>query len=116
MIDEYNNVYENVYEEKGNKNTYENMYILKGSLTEEQAKEEVENIKRYFRNVEIYKKENGQNGYLGLKKLAYTIRENEYGHYCLTHFRANGEDILEIERRLKANDNVIKFITIRTED
>lgn len=116
MIDEYNNVYENVYEEKGNKNTYENMYILKGSLTEEQAKEEVENIKRYFRNVEIYEKENNQNGYLGLKKMAYTIRENEYGHYCLTHFRANAEEIREIERRLKANDNVIKFITIRTED
>jgi len=116
MINEYNNVYENVYEEKGNKNTYENMYILKGSLTEEQAKEEVENIKRYFRNAEIYQKENNQNGYLGLKKLAYTIRENEYGHYCLTHFRANAEEIPEIEKRLKANDNVIKFITIKTED
>lgn len=116
MINSYDNVYENVYEEKTNKNSYDNVYILRGNLTEEQAKKEMESIKKYFKNVEIYDKEDDRNGYLGLKKLAYTIRGNEYGHYYLTHFRAKAEEIQEIEMKLRLNDDVIKFITVRTED
>lgn len=116
MINEYDNVYDNVYEEKVYKNNYENIYILKGSLTEEQAKKEIENIKKYFENTEVYNKENDQNGYLGKKRLAYNIGENEYGHYYLTYFRANAEEIQKIEKNLRFNDNVIKYITIKTED
>lgn len=56
---------------------FENIYILKGSLSEEQAKKEIENIKQYFKDVKVSKNKaniNGQLGYLGLKRLAYTIR------------------------------------------
>ena len=114
MINDYNNVYKNVYEEDFF--SYDSVYILKGSLTEKQAKEEIENIKKYFKNTQIYEKENDQNGYLGLKKLAYSIGNETTGHYYLTHFRAKAEEIQKIEKNLRLNDNVIKFITIRTED
>lgn len=112
----YENMYENVYEEKKYKNSYDNIYILRGSMTEEQAKKEIENIKKYFKNTEVYEKENDQNGYLGKKKLAYSIGNETTGHYYLTHFKANFEEIQRIELNLKLNDNVIKFITVRTED
>ncbi len=113
-IYDHDNVYKNVYEEDFF--SYDNVFVLKGNLTEEQAKKEIENIKKYFKNTKVYEKENDKNGYLGLKKLAYTIRGNEYGHYYVTHFKANPEEISKIEMNLRLNDDVIKFITVRTED
>lgn len=94
-------------------NIFDNVYILKGSLTEEQAKNEIERIKQYFKNVEIIKNDNNMYGYLGLKKLAYKIRGEQTGHYYVTHFEGTENKIADIERQLRLNDKVIKFITIK---
>lgn len=92
---------------------FENIYILKGSLSEQQAIKEIENIKQYFENVEIFEKQNDENGYLGLKRLAYTIRGEKTGYYYITHFEGTENKVADIERQLRLNENVIKFITIR---
>lgn len=95
---------------------FENIYILRGSLTEEQVKTEIENIKQYFKNVKISKNKeniNGQLGYLGLKRLAYTIRGEKTGYYYITHFEGTENKVANIEMQLRLNENVIKFITIR---
>lgn len=92
---------------------YENIYILKGSLAEEQAKNEIEEITKYFKNVKMYEDKNDVNGFLGLKKLAYEVKGEKTGYYYLTHFKGTESEVEEIERQLRINDNVIKFITIR---
>ncbi len=97
-------------------NKYENCYILKGSLTEEQALKEIEIIKEYFKGAEIYEDKEDLNGYRGRKKLAYRIKDEEYGYYYLTHFKSTFQKATKIEEKLKANENVMKFLTIKTED
>lgn len=98
-------------------NNYENIIILKGSLTDEEVKKELEKIKKYyFKNTEVYEKENEQNGYLGKKKLAYNIGNETEGYYYLTHFRTNIKEIGHIEFKMKKNNNIIKFITVKVED
>lgn len=92
---------------------FENIYILKGSLTEEQAKKEIKNIKQYFKDVEIFEKQNDVNGYLGLKRLAYTVKGEKTGYYNVTYFTGTDREVTEIEKQLRLNENVIKFITIR---
>lgn len=94
---------------------YENCYILKGSLTEEQALKEIEIIKEYFKGAEIYEDKNDKNGFLGRKKLAYNIKEEEYGYYYITYFKSTFQKATKIEEKLKANENVMKFITIKLE-
>lgn len=91
---------------------YENIYILKGSLTEEQAKNEIEEIAKYFKDVKTFNKENDVNGYIGLKRLAYEVKGEKTGHYYIVHFEGTEKDVTEIERNLRINDNVIKFITV----
>ncbi|MCI9245565.1 MAG: 30S ribosomal protein S6 [Clostridia bacterium] len=92
---------------------YENIYILKGSLTEEQAKKEIEEITKYFESVKTLKKENDVNGFLGKKKLAYEIKSEITGYYYMTYFEGTESKVEKIENQLRLNDNVIKFITIR---
>lgn len=94
-------------------NNYENIYILKGSLTKEQVKNEIEKIKKYYKNVIIYKKENDTNGFIGLKNLAYEVKKEKTGYYYITYFKGTEEQTSKINLKLKENDNVIKFITIR---
>lgn len=92
---------------------YENIYILKGSLTEEQAKNEIEEITKYFKDVKTFKNEKSLNGYQGKKNLAYEIKGEKTGYYNITYFEGTEQEVSEIERNLRINNNVIKFITVR---
>ena len=97
------------------KNKYSNVYILKGSLTEEQALKEIEIIKGYFKGAEIYEDKEDLQGYQGRKKLAYRIKDEEYGYYYITYFKSTFQKSTKIEEKLKANENVMKFITVKME-
>lgn len=92
---------------------FENICILKGSLSEKQAKKEIENIKQYFKDVKVFEKEDDINGYAGLKLLAYTIRGENTGYYYITYFEGTRNNVAELERQFRLNDNVIKWITIK---
>lgn len=92
---------------------YENVYILKGSLTEEQAKKEIEEITKYFDKVRIFENKETFNGYQGLKHLAYAIKGEKTGYYYITNFEGTDKQIADIENNLRLNDNVLKFITIK---
>lgn len=92
---------------------YENVYILRGSLTEEQAKNEIEEIKQYYKNVKVYKNNDNIDGYQGKKNLAYEIKGEKQGYYFITYFEGTENKVEKIENQLRLNDNVLKFITIR---
>lgn len=93
---------------------YENVYILKGSLTEEQAKKEIEEITKYFDKVRIFKDKNALIGFKAIKQhLAYSIRGEQTGYYYATSFEGTDKQVEDIENNLRLNDNVLKFITIR---
>ena len=53
---------------------------------------------------------------LGRRKLAYTVRKFNDGNYVLLTVEAGGPVILELERRLRVTEPVIKFITVRIDE
>ena len=53
---------------------------------------------------------------LGIKKLAYDIKKNKEAYYIEFHFEDNSENIAELERYFRINDDVLKFIIIKKED
>src|SRR4051812_27219141 len=53
--------------------------------------------------------------YWGLRGLAYRIKKNRKGHYVLLNINAPGNAIHELERQLKINEDVLRFITVRVE-
>jgi small subunit ribosomal protein S6 len=52
----------------------------------------------------------------GKRKLAYRIGKFREGTYILIQFSAKPETVKEVERRLRVNDLVIKFITVRIDE
>ena len=52
----------------------------------------------------------------GKRKLAYRIGKFREGAYILIQFSAKPETVKEVERRLRVNDLVIKFITVRIDE
>ena len=53
---------------------------------------------------------------MGRRKLAYQVRKFADGNYVLLTIEANGAVVLELERRLRVSEPVIKFITVRIDE
>ena len=52
----------------------------------------------------------------GRRKLAYRIKKFDEGIYTLLHIEGTGQEISEIERRLRVTDFVIRHLTVRTDE
>lgn len=52
----------------------------------------------------------------GKRRLAYDIKKQSRGNYFLVDFYGPGSMIREIERNLKIDDNILKFLTVKTRD
>lgn len=50
---------------------------------------------------------------MGRRRLAYMVRRFNDGNYILLTIEASGPVVLELERRLRVTEPVIKFITVR---
>lgn len=92
---------------------FEHISILKGKLSEEEKNKEIQNFKNYFTNNEI---EIAECEDIGLKKLAYDIKNNKEGFYIRFILNTKYVDISSFEEWLRKNDNVLKFITIKMEE
>lgn len=53
---------------------------------------------------------------IGRRKMAYPIKKKTEGHYVLFEIEDSGQTIAEIERRMRVNDTVIRFITVRVDE
>ena len=49
----------------------------------------------------------------GMRELAYSIRKQRRGIYVLLEYKAEPQAVSELERQLKLNDQVLRFITVR---
>ncbi len=54
--------------------------------------------------------------YWGLRSLAYRVKKNRKGHYMLLGIEAKPNFITEMERLLRLNEDVLRFMTIRVEE
>ncbi|MBU6497641.1 MAG: 30S ribosomal protein S6 [Rhodospirillales bacterium] len=54
--------------------------------------------------------------YWGLRSLAYRIKKNRKGHYMLLGLDAPSPAVVEMERQLTLNEDVLRFMTVRVEE
>ena len=51
--------------------------------------------------------------YWGLRSLAYRIKKNRKGHYMLLGLDTKPASLNEMERQLRLNEDILRFMTIR---
>ena len=53
---------------------------------------------------------------LGKRKLAYEISRFQKGHYYLLSFLDDGQAVPELERMLRLDESVLRFLTVKVTD
>ena len=92
---------------------YESIVIINPKLEEKENKDLLEKYKKMieeFSNREVTVEDFGE------KKLAYEIQKNNTGRYALFNFFAEPENIYELERNYRIDDNIMKFIVVRQDE
>jgi small subunit ribosomal protein S6 len=89
---------------------YETLFVVKPTLTEEEIAAQVAKVKEVLAKVdaELLAADD-----MGMRRLAYPVEKNERGYYTVLYYKAPGEAIAEIERNLKINEEIIKFLTVK---
>jgi small subunit ribosomal protein S6 len=92
---------------------YENIFIARQDISTAQ----VEALADTFANLVA---ENGgkveKREYWGLRNLAYRMKKNRKGHYVLFNLDAPPNAVSELERNMRINEDVLRYLTIRVEE
>ena len=93
--------------------TYEVMYIVDTSASEDDITRLNETLQQIITDQggTVTKHEN-----MGRRQLAYPIGRRTEGHYVLFEVDGSGREIAELERRMRVNDQVIRYITVRVDE
>ena len=92
-------------------NRYETIFVINPDLNED----EVKNVVTKFSG--IISSQNGVQLKLddwGRRRLAYKIEKFSQGYYILVDFAGNPAGVVELERNLKIDDRIIRFLSVKT--
>ncbi len=92
---------------------YESVLVFRQDLTEPQVKEKAAKFNEIINELGGSVK---TTEFWGLKNLAYIIRKNRKAHYVMFNMELPGEQITEYERRLRIDEDTIRFLNVRTQE
>ena len=92
---------------------YETLFIVNPDSSEEDLKAVATKIKGVV---------SGMNGIVtsydeqGKKKLAYSVKKQNKGYYVLMDYVGSADIVSEIERNMRLDDRVLKYLTVKLAD
>jgi small subunit ribosomal protein S6 len=92
---------------------YETLFIVTPDSSEEDLKAVATKIKGVV---------TGMNGIVtsydeqGRKKLAYSVKKQNKGYYVLMDYVGSADIVSEIERNMRLDDRVLKYLTVKLAD
>lgn len=92
---------------------YEHVYIARQDAAQTQVDQLTEHLKGIIETGggKVTKQE-----YWGLRSLSYKIKKNRKGHYVHLNIDAPWAAVGEMERQLKINEDVIRYLTVRVDE
>jgi small subunit ribosomal protein S6 len=91
---------------------YENVFIARQDISGAQVEGLADGFAQLITDHggEIKKRE-----YWGLRNLAYRMKKNRKGHYVLFQVEAPAPALAELERTMRINEDVLRYLTIRVD-
>lgn len=98
--------------EKNSLALYETIFIVRPDRGEE-VKEFIDKFKKIIQDLgaEVNEVEEW-----GGRELAYPIRKQRRGYYVLMRHRATTSAVNELERNIKLNESILRFLTVRLDE
>ena len=94
-------------------NKYEAVIIFTDKFNDETAEKA---IVKYSKILHKYSPEPIKTDNIGIRPLAYPIHKRLEGWYVIFRFQGTPDNVSEFERLLRIDDDVLKFLTVKTED
>ena len=91
---------------------YENVFIARQDISTAQVEALADNFANLIseQGGKVEKRE-----YWGLRNLAYRVKKNRKGHYVLFNIDCPPAAVSELERNMRINEDVLRYLTIRVE-
>jgi small subunit ribosomal protein S6 len=91
---------------------YENVFIARQDISGQQVDALADTFTQLVADNggEVKKRE-----YWGLRNLSYRMRKNRKGHYVLMNIAGPPAAISELERTMRINEDVIRYLTLRVD-
>lgn len=91
---------------------YETVFIVRQDATPNQVETLAQDYTKIIRDNggDVAKTE-----FCGLRSLAYPIKKNGKGHYVLMNIKAKADVVKEVERQMRLNENVLRYLTVTVE-
>ena len=91
---------------------YENVFIARQDISGQQVDALADSFTQLIaeNGGEVKKRE-----YWGLRNLSYRMRKNRKGHYVLMNIAGPPAAISELERTMRINEDVIRYLTLRVD-
>ena len=91
---------------------YESVYIARQEITAQQVDALTDSFEEIIKEGggNVTKRENW-----GLKSLAYRIKKSRKAHYTLLNIDAPAEAVHEVERLMRLNEDVLRYLTLRVD-
>jgi small subunit ribosomal protein S6 len=92
---------------------YEHIFLARQDVSPQQVEEMVANMTGVLTagGGKITKNE-----YWGLKSLSYRIKKNRKAHYSLLNIDAPAAAVAEMERQMRINEDILRFMTVRVDE
>jgi small subunit ribosomal protein S6 len=92
---------------------YEHIYLARQDVSAQQVEELTNAL------TEVLSQGGGKvtkNEYWGLKSLSYRIKKNRKAHYSLLNIDAPAAAVAEMERQMRINEDILRFMTVRVDE
>lgn len=95
------------------KRTYEVIFIVDPDAADDEVMRLSEGVQKII---------TGQGGsivkteMMGKRQLAYEINHKKDGTYVLLEVEGSGSEIAEVERRMRVNDQILRYMTVRVDE
>ncbi|HEY0003897.1 MAG TPA: 30S ribosomal protein S6 [Pyrinomonadaceae bacterium] len=93
--------------------TYEVMLIVDTGVPDDEVTRIADGLQQIITDQggTVTKREN-----MGRRQLAYEIGHRTEGIYQLFEIEGSGREIAELERRMRVNDQIVRYITVRVDE
>lgn len=92
---------------------YESVFIVRQDITAAQVDALAD---EYAKIIEDNGGSIDRREYWGLRNLQYRIKKNRKGHYVLFNLNAPAASVQEMERNMRLNEDVLRFLTTRIDE